>query len=196
MRYNLQFYLFLVVLVFLVIGCTAQKDKVSFEAVLEEQSDELERVESSAFSNFIVDSDQKLMVRGKPWLFDGVKTQYSSDIDGEIAFKFFDNSAIVHVEKKFQPQKGDTFVATLPLTQISGRVPGNVRVMLSRECSSFGEDSSAVIVDLIKYETMNLVVKHKFLESHGCLKMVVQILNADKVNAITVKIGDPSFTKI
>lgn len=116
-----------------------------------------------------------------------------ADVEG-IALRFDSSGDLIWVVREFEPRAGETYRVELDLAVLGGSSP-QVRMMLSRECSTGGEDLAQSIVQP-GAEPERVAVEHTYAADHGCQKLVFQVLNASPETPHLLTISAPSAMRV
>lgn len=140
--------------------------------------------------------DWEEAVAGTPfadWLNRAGAQGIDLEVDG-VALRFDGAGDLTWVIRDFEPRAGETYRVELNLAALGGSSP-EVRMMLSRDCSSGGEDLGQTIVRP-GAEAERVAVEHTFAESHGCQKLVIQVLNASAETPRLMSLANPAVYRV
>lgn len=120
------------------------------------------------------------------WLFEG-KAQ-SGKLAGKTVLSLSDPKGLIRLYPDAVVKAGDTVTVRGRIERLGGNKDTNIRVLLSRDCSTNAEDYGQILESWAPDEMREFSVSHKFQSSHGCLKLILNALDATPQNPLNLSI--------
>ncbi len=112
----------------------------------------------------------------------------------EVALRFLTNGDLTYVVQNFQPESHETFKFSINLKSLDSLEP-QIRLMLARDCTTSKEEYSIEAYNLTSQEK-TYSVSHTFENSHPCMKVVFQVLNATPDDQFSILLAAPKIEKL
>ena len=138
------------------------------------------------------------VVSGGPfatWLnrADAVGVRSAAYPDGML-FRFRSAGEMTHVVPGISPRTGDTYRAAIDVGNVEG-ARAQVRLMLSRDCATTGDEFSLAVHN-VEGPATTISVEHTFAADYDCMKFVLQVLDASADSPKTLQLSSPMYSLV